>query len=65
LDFAAVIAIQVRPVLSNANCQNYGRGNPYKSHGWRRSRTSTGAIAITAAIGTDASERASSDSPLA
>jgi hypothetical protein len=20
----------------NANCQNYGRGNPYTSYGWRR-----------------------------
>jgi hypothetical protein len=20
----------------NANCQNYGRGNPYSSYGWRR-----------------------------
>jgi hypothetical protein len=21
----------------NANCQNYGRGNPYTRYGWRRS----------------------------
>lgn len=25
----------------NANCQNYGRGNPYTSYGWRRSYNSS------------------------
>jgi hypothetical protein len=26
----------------NANCQNYGRGNPYTSNGWRRAYNSYG-----------------------
>jgi hypothetical protein len=26
----------------NANCQNYGRGNPYTSYGWRRAYRSYG-----------------------
>ena len=26
----------------NANCQNYGRGNPYTSNGWRRAYYSYG-----------------------
>ena len=26
----------------NANCQNYGRGNPYTSSGWRRAYRSYG-----------------------
>jgi hypothetical protein len=26
----------VRQFYPNANCQNYGRGNPYTSYGWRR-----------------------------
>ena len=43
----------------NANCQNYGRGNPYTSYGWRRAgHRHYGDHRITAAIGTDASERA-------
>jgi opacity protein-like surface antigen len=25
----------------NANCQNYGRGNPYTSYGWRRAYNSS------------------------
>lgn len=25
----------------NANCQNYGRGNPYTSDGWRRAYNSS------------------------
>ena len=24
------------PFYPNANCQNYGQGNPYTSHGWAR-----------------------------
>jgi hypothetical protein len=42
----------------NANCQNYGRGNPYTSYGCgERDIVPTGAIVITAAIGADASRR--------
>ena len=28
----------------NANCQNYGRGNPYTSYGWRRAYRSYGYV---------------------
>jgi hypothetical protein len=43
----------------NANCQNYGRGNPTRAMaGSGRDIVTTGAIGITAAIGTDAHGRA-------
>ena len=37
----------------NANCQNYGPGNPYTSYGWRRaynSYTATGDTIVTTVI---------------
>ena len=42
----------------NANCQNYGRGTPTRAMaGGERDIVTTGAIVITAAIGTDAGQR--------
>ena len=49
----------------NANCQNDGRGIPKRAMaGGERDIVTTGAIVITAAIGTDAGGRAHPDSPL-
>ena len=50
----------------NANCQNYGRGNPYAAMACgERDIVTTGAIGITVAIGADAGGLIYPNAPLA